>query len=92
MRLSKVLSGASLAVALVAFGLAGALSLRSHVEPFYAVLRSVGAFGGVLFLARWSASALESVEGPAGQAPPAEQRSKGHEAGTRRPTRAGNRL
>ncbi len=46
MRLSKVLSGASLAVALVAFGLAGALSLRSHVEPFYAVLRSVGAFGG----------------------------------------------
>ena len=64
MPLSRVLSGASLAVGIAAFALTGALSLRAHVEPFYAVLRSIGAFAGVLCLTRWSAAALESLDAP----------------------------
>lgn len=58
---SKALSGASLVVALAAFALTGALSLRAQVEPLYAVLRGIGAFTGVLCLARWSAAALDSI-------------------------------
>jgi len=58
---SKALSGASLVVALAAFALTGALSLRAQVEPLYAVLRGVGAFAGILCAARWSASILDLV-------------------------------
>ena len=71
MQLSKALSRASLAVGLAAFGLTGALSLRAQVEPFFAVLRSIGAFAGVLCLARWSAAALDYLDIPGGPPPSA---------------------
>jgi len=67
MNMSKALSGAGLLVALSAFGLTGALSLRAQVEPLYAVLRSVGAFVGVLFVARWSAGILDSLPSAGGR-------------------------
>jgi hypothetical protein len=54
-------------VALSAFGLTGALSLRAQVEPLYAVLRSAGAFIAVLVVTRWSAGILDSL--PAGGGP-----------------------
>jgi hypothetical protein len=57
---SKALSGASL-VALAAFALTGALSLRAQVEPLYAVLRGIGAFAAILCVARWTASILDLV-------------------------------
>ncbi|HUU55665.1 MAG TPA: hypothetical protein VMY87_12165 [Armatimonadota bacterium] len=92
MHFSRALSGASLVVALTAFGLTGALSFRAHVEPFYAVLRSIGAFAAVLCLARWSASALESLEAPSDLPPPAEPFGDDRASSPRRSTRAGNRL
>jgi len=58
---STVLSGFSLGIAIGACGLAGALSLRAGVEPLYAVVRGIAAFGAVLFAARWSAGLLDSV-------------------------------
>jgi hypothetical protein len=61
MNMSKTLAGAGLLVALSAFGLTGALSLRAQVEPLYAVLRSIGAFLGVLLVTRWSAGVLDSL-------------------------------
>ncbi len=61
MKMSKALSGVSLLVALSAFGLAGVLSLRVQVEPLYAVLRSIGAFLGVLVVTRWFISVLDSL-------------------------------
>ncbi len=64
---TKALSGLSLAVALAAFGVTGALALRAQVEPFYAVLRSMAAFIGVLCLARWSASAVDALGLPGGR-------------------------
>jgi len=91
MQLSGVLSGASLAVGLAAFGLTGALSLRAHVEPFYAVLRSVGAFAAVLCLTRWTASALESLEVSDDQSPAGGPFTDDQSTGPRRPTQAGNR-
>jgi hypothetical protein len=67
---SKALSGISLAVALIAFGLTGALAIRARVEPLYAVLRSIVAFVGVLCLARWSTSVVESLGSPRPPSPP----------------------
>ena len=64
MNASKILSGLSLFVALTAFGLTGALAIRARVEPFYAVLRSIVAFIGVLCLARWSAGVVEALGPP----------------------------
>lgn len=61
MKASTVLSGFSLGIAIGACGLAGALSLRAGVEPLYAVVRGIAAFGAVLFAARWSAGLLDSV-------------------------------
>jgi hypothetical protein len=58
---SKGLAGLSLAVALTAFGMTGMLAIRARVEPLYAVLRSIVAFVGVLCLARWSTSVVESL-------------------------------
>ena len=87
MPLSRVLSGASLAVGLAAFALTGALSLRAHVEPFYAVLRSVGAFAAVLCLTRWSAAALDSIE-PTGRLPRGDSPTRPRPAPITRPGRA----
>jgi len=58
---STILSGFSLGVAIGACGLAGALSLRAGVEPLYAVIRGIAAFGAVLCAARWSAGVLDSL-------------------------------
>ncbi len=91
MQLSRMLSGVSLVVGLAAFALTGALSLRAHVEPFYAVLRSVGAFAAVLCLTRWSAAVLESLEPPDDQSP-SSGRFTDDAAGPQDTTRAGNRL
>lgn len=63
---STVLSGVSLGIAISACGLAGALSLRAGVEPLYAVIRGIAAFGAVLFAARWSAGVLDCLAGAAG--------------------------
>ena len=65
MKVSTVLSGFSLGLAIAACGLAGALSLRSGVEPLYAVVRGIAAFGVVLCAARWSAGLLDSLAAPA---------------------------
>ena len=92
MQLSRVLSGASLAVGLAAFALTGALSLRAHVEPFYAVLRSVGAFTAVLCLTRWSAAALDSIEPPDDRSPSPGGLTDDAVTGPRHTTRTGNRL
>ena len=92
MQLSRALSGASLVVGLAAFALTGALSLRAHVEPFYAVLRSVGAFAAVLCLSRWSAAALDSIE-PSDDRPPSIGGGTDEAAtGPHRATRTGSRL
>ena len=61
MKVSTALSGLSLGLAIGACGLAGALSLRSGVEPLYAVVRGIAAFGVVLCAARWSAGVLDSL-------------------------------
>lgn len=61
MRATSLMSNAALFVALAAFVVTGSLSLRAQVEPLYAVLRSIGAFAGVLCLARWSAGALDAL-------------------------------
>jgi len=92
MQLSRVLSGASLAVGLIAFALTGALSLRAQVEPLFAVLRSVGAFAAVLCLTRWSATALDSLEPPDDPPPSAGGFTDDAAAGPHHTTRAGNRL
>lgn len=92
MQFSRVLSGVSLAVGLTAFALTGALSLRAHVEPFYAVLRSVGAFAAVLCLTRWSAAALDSIEPPDDRSPSAGGRTDDAATGPHHTTRPGNRL
>ena len=65
MKVSTALSGLSLGLAIGACGLAGALSLRSGVEPLYAVVRGIAAFGAVLCAARWSAGLLDSLAAPA---------------------------
>jgi len=92
MPLSRILSGASLAVGLTAFALTGALSLRAHVEPFYAVLRSVGAFAAVLCVTRWSAAALDSIEPPDDPSPSAGGFTDDAATGPRPTTRPSNRL
>ena len=92
MQLSRALSGASLAVGLAAFALTGALSLRAHVEPFFAVLRSVGAFAAVLCLTRWSAAALDSIEPPDHRSPSTRGGTDDAATGAHHTTRAGNRL
>ena len=69
MSLGSLLSRASLLVALAAFGVTGALSLRARVEPLYLVLRSIAAFLGVLWLARCGAGVLDSL-GPGEEARP----------------------
>jgi len=92
MPLSRVLSGASLAVGITAFALTGALSLRAHVEPLFAVLRSVGAFAGVLCVTRWSAAALDSLEPPDDRSPSAGGFTDDAAPGPPRTPRAGNRL
>lgn len=92
MQLSRVLAGVSLAVGLAAFALTGALSLRAHVEPFFAVLRSVGAFAGVLCLTRWSAAALDSLEPSDDRSPSAGGFTDDAAAGPHHTPRTGNRL
>ena len=92
MQLSRVLSGASLAVGLIAFALTGALSLHAHVEPFYAVLRSVGALAAVLCLARWSAAALDAIEPLDGRPSSPGGRTDDAAAGPHHTTRTGNTL
>ena len=82
MNASSAFSGLSLVVALIAFGLTGALAIRARVEPFYAVLRSIVAFVGVLCLARWSASVVETL-GPANPPPDRNDHSGGSDAHTR---------
>jgi len=62
-KLSNLVSGATLAVGVVAFGLTGALSLRAGVEPLYAVGRGIAAFVAVIWTARAAANALD-VLGP----------------------------
>jgi len=61
--LSNVVSGVALAAALIAFAVTVVLSLRAQVEPLYAVLRSIGAFLGVLWAARWGARVVEALGG-----------------------------
>ena len=92
MPLRRVLSGASLAVGLTAFALTGALSLRAHVEPFFAVLRSIGAFAAVLCLTRWSAAALDSIEPPDDRSPSAGRSTDDAVTGPRHTSRTSNRL
>ena len=65
MKLSNLVSGATLAVGVAAFGLTGALSLRAGVEPLYAVARAIAAFVAVIWVARAVANALD-VLGPVG--------------------------
>lgn len=87
MRLSSALSGAALLAAIVAFAVTGALSLRAQVEPFYAVVRGIVAFLGVLWLARWSASALDALgpvrDKPGSPAVPGEGRESDARTQTR---------
>jgi hypothetical protein len=52
---------ASVFAGLAAFVLAGALSVRAQVEPLYVVLRSIGAFLGVMWLARMAGSAMGAL-------------------------------
>jgi hypothetical protein len=59
MKLRDVISGVTLVVGVGAFGLTEALSLRAGVEPLYAVIRAIVAFTAVVWLARWSANALD---------------------------------
>lgn len=61
MKLHDVISGVTLAVGVGAFGLTEALSLRAGVEPLYAVIRAIVVFTAVIWLARWSATALGAV-------------------------------
>jgi len=63
MSMSSAVSIASVVAALTAFAVTGALSLRAQVEPLYAVLRSIGAFLGVLWAARWGARVVEALGG-----------------------------
>lgn len=58
MRMGQLLSGLTLGVGVGAFGLTGALSLRSGVEPLSAVVRSIIAFVAVVCAARWAADML----------------------------------
>jgi len=66
MTVGTVVSGAALVVALIAFALTGALSLRARVEPLWAMVRAIVAFLAVLWIARWSAGVLDAL-GPASQ-------------------------
>jgi len=92
MQLSKVLSGASLAVGLAAFALTGAFSLRAQVEPFFAVLRSIGAFAGVLCLARWSAALLDYLDIPSDRPPSAAELPGDSTPDPRQAPRSGSKL
>jgi hypothetical protein len=83
MKLSNIVSGATLAVGVGAFGLTEALSLRAGVEPLYAVARAIVAFMVVVCLARWSANALDALgpidenDDPLGLGPERGDRSAG---------------
>ena len=71
--MSDIVARAALGVALGAFGVTGALSLRAQVEPLYAVVRGIVAFVGVLWAARWSANALDALAAPGSAAGTREQ-------------------
>jgi len=66
--LSNVVSGAALAAALIAFAVTVVLSLRAQVEPLWAMVRAIGAFLGVLWMARWSVGVLDAL-GPVSEGP-----------------------
>jgi len=64
MSFGEFIERGSVFAGLAAFALAGALSMRAQVEPLYVVLRSIAAFLGVMWLARWSGGVVEAVGGP----------------------------
>ncbi len=68
MTLGNVVSGAALAAGLIAFAVTVVLSLRAQVEPLWAMVRAIGAFLGVLWMARWSVGVLDAL-GPASEGP-----------------------
>jgi hypothetical protein len=61
MSLGDFIARASVFAGLAAFALAGVLSVRAQVEPLYVVLRSIGAFLGVMWLARCGGSVVEAL-------------------------------
>lgn len=63
MSFGDVIARASVFAGLGAFALAGALSVWAQVEPLYVVLRSIAAFLGVMWLARWGGSVVEILGG-----------------------------
>lgn len=63
MSFGDFIARASVFAGLAAFALTGALSVRAQVEPLYVVLRSIAAFLGVMWLARWGGGVLEVLGG-----------------------------
>jgi len=65
MSFGELIERASVFAGLAAFALAGGLSVWAQVEPLYVVLRSIAAFLGVMWLARWGGSVVDALGGQA---------------------------